>query len=233
LMAEYELWPGFVRRCTKLTKLPSAEPSSDMISLACNRWHSFICLRYYTIHDTQKIYPSSSIPHSLTHHPHFPAKLVEWDTTLWIICPEISSVSGRGEKKRIAGCPLPPIRNMQLPRLSLFLLLRSNIYNTASAFKPAIGATSSASSRAVSSQISLANTSEMSTITDEQLFGRFKISSNQIFYRSSHSFAMVNLRPLLPGHVLVVSNRVVPLLSDLQCKFCTIRAFNFICFASW
>lgn len=37
LMAEYELWPGFVRRCTKLTKLPSAEPSSDMISLACNR----------------------------------------------------------------------------------------------------------------------------------------------------------------------------------------------------
>ena len=52
-----------------------------------------------------------------------------------------------------------------------------------------------------------------------QLFGRFKIATSQIFYRSKHSFAMVNLRPLVPGHVLVVSNRVVPFLSDLECKF--------------
>ena len=55
----------------------------------------------------------------------------------------------------------------------------------------------------------------MAATTIDVMFGRFKILANQIFYRSNHSFAMVNLRPLVPGHVLVVSNRIVPLLSDL------------------
>ena len=32
-----------------------------------------------------------------------------------------------------------------------------------------------------------------------QLFGRFKIAPSQIFHKSAHSFAMVNLRPLIPG----------------------------------
>ena len=50
----------------------------------------------------------------------------------------------------------------------------------------------------------------------QQLFGRFKISPNQIFHRTAHSFALVNLRPLVPGHVLICSNRVTPLLSDLE-----------------
>ncbi|KAL7546559.1 hypothetical protein ACHAWF_009885 [Thalassiosira exigua] len=49
-----------------------------------------------------------------------------------------------------------------------------------------------------------------------QLFGRFKISQSQIFHRSEHTFAMVNLRPLVPGHVLICSARVTPLLSDLD-----------------
>ena len=48
------------------------------------------------------------------------------------------------------------------------------------------------------------------------LFGRFKISSSQLFHKSEYSFAMVNLRPIVPGHVLVVSNRIVPMLSDLD-----------------
>ena len=68
----------------------------------------------------------------------------------------------------------------------------------------------------------LSNKSESNMVfskEDHQLFGKFRISSSQIFYRSEHSFAMVNLRPLVPGHVLVVSNRVVPLLSDLKCEF--------------
>ena len=55
-----------------------------------------------------------------------------------------------------------------------------------------------------------------SSDTQQQLFGRFKISPNQIFHRTELSFALVNLRPLVPGHVLVVSNRVAPLLSDLK-----------------
>lgn len=52
--------------------------------------------------------------------------------------------------------------------------------------------------------------------TDTMLFGRFKILSSQIFHKTEHSFAVVNLRPLVPGHVLVVSNRIAPLLSDLH-----------------
>jgi bis(5'-adenosyl)-triphosphatase len=54
------------------------------------------------------------------------------------------------------------------------------------------------------------------TDTDTMLFGRFKILSSQIFHKTEHSFAMVNLRPLVRGHVLVVSNRIAPLLSDLH-----------------
>jgi len=50
----------------------------------------------------------------------------------------------------------------------------------------------------------------------QQLFGRFKISPSQIFYRTKHSFALVNLRPLVDGHVLVCSTRVTPHLSDLD-----------------
>ena len=50
----------------------------------------------------------------------------------------------------------------------------------------------------------------------QQLFGRFKISPEQIFHRSASSFAMVNLRPIVPGHVLICSSRVTPLLSDLD-----------------
>ena len=55
-----------------------------------------------------------------------------------------------------------------------------------------------------------------SSDTQQQLFGRFKISPNQIFHKTELSYALVNLRPLVPGHVLVVSNRVAPLLSDLE-----------------
>ncbi|KAL7544126.1 hypothetical protein ACHAXR_013520 [Thalassiosira sp. AJA248-18] len=64
-------------------------------------------------------------------------------------------------------------------------------------------------------QVDAPNSSKMSTDT-QQLFGRFKISPNQIFHRSAHSFAMVNLRPLVPGHVLICSTRVTRLLSDLE-----------------
>jgi len=54
------------------------------------------------------------------------------------------------------------------------------------------------------------------TAADTMLFGRFKILASQIFHKTDHSFALVNLRPLVPGHVLVVSNRIAPLLDDLH-----------------
>ena len=39
---------------------------------------------------------------------------------------------------------------------------------------------------------------------------------HQVFYLSTHSFALVNLKPLLPGHVLVSPRRTAPRLSDLN-----------------
>eukprot|EP00560_Eucampia_antarctica_P001767 CAMPEP_0197837476 /NCGR_PEP_ID=MMETSP1437-20131217/32252_1 /TAXON_ID=49252 ORGANISM="Eucampia antarctica, Strain CCMP1452" /NCGR_SAMPLE_ID=MMETSP1437 /ASSEMBLY_ACC=CAM_ASM_001096 /LENGTH=206 /DNA_ID=CAMNT_0043444545 /DNA_START=138 /DNA_END=758 /DNA_ORIENTATION=- len=51
---------------------------------------------------------------------------------------------------------------------------------------------------------------------EEMLFGKFRISPSQIFYRSSLSAAVVNLRPIVPGHVLVIPKRVVPRLSELN-----------------
>lgn len=46
-------------------------------------------------------------------------------------------------------------------------------------------------------------------------FGKFVISSDHVFYRSSLSAAFVNLRPIVPGHVLVVPKRIVALTEDL------------------
>lgn len=38
-------------------------------------------------------------------------------------------------------------------------------------------------------------------------FGKFVIPSSSIFYRSDKSVAFVNLRPIIPGHVLVIPSR--------------------------
>lgn len=46
-------------------------------------------------------------------------------------------------------------------------------------------------------------------------FATFKVES-QIFYRSSLSYGLVNLKPLVDGHVLCIPKRVVPRLSDLH-----------------
>ncbi|KAK7541984.1 HIT-like domain-containing protein [Phyllosticta citribraziliensis] len=46
-------------------------------------------------------------------------------------------------------------------------------------------------------------------------FGAFPITP-QIFHLTPLSFALVNLKPLLPGHVLVCPRRVVPRLSQLS-----------------
>ena len=46
-------------------------------------------------------------------------------------------------------------------------------------------------------------------------FGRFVIPSRHIFYRTSQSAAFVNLRPIVPGHVLVMPHRIVAALEEL------------------
>ncbi|KAJ5671120.1 Histidine triad (HIT) protein [Penicillium longicatenatum] len=45
-------------------------------------------------------------------------------------------------------------------------------------------------------------------------FGSFLVTP-QVFHTTSLSYALVNLKPILPGHVLVSPRRVVPRVSDL------------------
>jgi len=47
------------------------------------------------------------------------------------------------------------------------------------------------------------------------LFSTIEVT-RQAFYRSSLSYAIVNLKPIVPGHVLVVPTRPVPRLADLN-----------------
>ena len=50
----------------------------------------------------------------------------------------------------------------------------------------------------------------------DMLFGKFVIPNASIFYRSSKSFAFVNLRPIVRGHVLVVPDAVIQHLDDMS-----------------
>ncbi|KAF8374050.1 nft-1 [Pristionchus pacificus] len=57
---------------------------------------------------------------------------------------------------------------------------------------------------------------ERREIGNESLpFGKFPIPPSQIFYRSAHSYAFVNLKPVLDGHVLVAPCKQVDRLTDL------------------
>ncbi|XP_020680828.1 uncharacterized protein LOC110098352 [Dendrobium catenatum] len=46
-------------------------------------------------------------------------------------------------------------------------------------------------------------------------FGPYKINPSEVFYSTKLSYALVNLRPLLPGHVLVCPRREVKRFVDL------------------
>ncbi|KAK8861377.1 hypothetical protein IAR55_002196 [Kwoniella newhampshirensis] len=52
-------------------------------------------------------------------------------------------------------------------------------------------------------------------MAQRHLFAAFDVS-RQVFYRTPLSIGIVNLKPLLPGHVLIVPRRVVPRLADLE-----------------
>lgn len=47
------------------------------------------------------------------------------------------------------------------------------------------------------------------------MFGPYKIGVGEVFLTTPHSFAFVNLRPVVPGHVLVCPKRIVPRFLDL------------------
>jgi len=50
---------------------------------------------------------------------------------------------------------------------------------------------------------------------DQYPFGQWVVDKEEVFARSAHSFAFVNLKPILPGHVLISPLRVVPRYQDL------------------
>ncbi|XP_054819211.1 bifunctional bis(5'-adenosyl)-triphosphatase/adenylylsulfatase FHIT-like [Prosopis cineraria] len=49
-------------------------------------------------------------------------------------------------------------------------------------------------------------------------FGPYKIHQSEVFYSTHLSYAMVNLRPLLPGHVLICPKREVKRFVDLTAE---------------
>ena len=51
---------------------------------------------------------------------------------------------------------------------------------------------------------------------EDMRFGKFAIPKTIVFRKSKTSAAFVNLRPIVPGHVLVMPNRIVPHLEDLS-----------------
>ena len=48
------------------------------------------------------------------------------------------------------------------------------------------------------------------------MFGRFVIPKASIFCQSQRAAAFVNLRPIVPGHVLVIPHKIVPHMGDLD-----------------
>ncbi|XP_042515166.1 bifunctional bis(5'-adenosyl)-triphosphatase/adenylylsulfatase FHIT isoform X1 [Macadamia integrifolia] len=57
--------------------------------------------------------------------------------------------------------------------------------------------------------------SEMTESEFNYTFGPYKINQREVFYSTDLSYAMVNLRPLMPGHVLVCPRREVKRFVDL------------------
>ncbi|XP_076917552.1 bifunctional bis(5'-adenosyl)-triphosphatase/adenylylsulfatase FHIT-like isoform X1 [Bidens hawaiensis] len=49
-------------------------------------------------------------------------------------------------------------------------------------------------------------------------FGPYKIDQKEVFYSTDLSYALVNLRPVLPGHVLVCPRREVKRFVDLTAE---------------
>ncbi|KAI9312117.1 fragile histidine triad protein [Dichotomocladium elegans] len=47
-------------------------------------------------------------------------------------------------------------------------------------------------------------------------FGPHVIPESQVFYKSKFCIGLVNLKPIVPGHVLIVSRRNVPRVKDLR-----------------
>lgn len=59
--------------------------------------------------------------------------------------------------------------------------------------------------------------SRLSTLPEQLLFSRWPIDSRTVFHITDSTFAFTNLKPVIPGHVLVSPLRVVDRMSELSC----------------
>eukprot|EP00270_Netrium_digitus_P004484 TRINITY_DN1560_c0_g1_i1.p1 TRINITY_DN1560_c0_g1~~TRINITY_DN1560_c0_g1_i1.p1 ORF type:complete len:284 (-),score=48.00 TRINITY_DN1560_c0_g1_i1:96-947(-) len=50
------------------------------------------------------------------------------------------------------------------------------------------------------------------------LFGPWPVAASEVFYSTDLSLAIVNLKPVVPGHVLIISRRVVPRFRELTAE---------------
>jgi len=69
--------------------------------------------------------------------------------------------------------------------------------------------------------ISSSSSPTLATITKEIestafQFAHIKMPASQVFFTSKLSFASVNLKPVVPGHVLIISKRLVERVCDLE-----------------
>jgi len=113
---------------------------------------------------------------------------------------------------------------MRIPTLPLSIaVLRRNKSSTL--FKPSLAWSSvlvqnfkivDLTARAMSNVVP--NDTNNNKSQSHRQFGQFQISSSQIFYESPSNLtaAIVNLRPIVQGHVLVIPTRVVPKISGLN-----------------
>ena len=58
----------------------------------------------------------------------------------------------------------------------------------------------------------------LAALPEQLLFSRFPIDSRTVFHLTESTFAFTNLKPVIPGHVLVSPRRVVSRVSDLSAK---------------
>ncbi|XP_024020415.1 bifunctional bis(5'-adenosyl)-triphosphatase/adenylylsulfatase FHIT isoform X2 [Morus notabilis] len=82
---------------------------------------------------------------------------------------------------------------------------------------PQIGRISTPSSFGLR-RISAAKFTTTTMAVENYTFGPYKIDSKEVFYSTQLSYAAVNLRPLLPGHVLVCPRREVKRFVDLTAE---------------
>lgn len=59
-------------------------------------------------------------------------------------------------------------------------------------------------------------TPSISTMTTSEIkFGPWTLDPSQIFHETNLSYGITNLKPIVPGHVLIISKRVCPRMKDL------------------